>query len=574
MNSMENPKVQFRFLCGLLLVVWAYCFGASVVFPPFLGYYTFDETFIADSGVFLWYGKTPRILDWPASPSVLLYGGIFGISAAVTVLQQLGAITGIMDVFNLIDQTAYQYLVDREPYILIGRALQMVVVAVLLLATLRFLFRQEHPLLTPFSRFLIGLLLVSSHLFWNGGVVLRPEGLSGSIFLYLLCRLVFSERLSPGGAVWLAALYGVVIAERLLFLFLAPMVFLGIFWLVREQKGRTLGYAVGVFLLTFVAFCPFILTDPLIVAKAFLGGIFAKVNDNPMEAFFNWGFIRSHFENPVNYLALAGCGIGAWHLVRLKKPFYTVLVVNWLLFVVLVLRSSKIYDPHLLPAALIGLVVTGIGLWQVSRWLPKGRPLVPFVFAGLMVLSELVVVVRYHSWVREDRNISNAFHWIQTLPADTRLLIPIDLGIYLPKNDACLEREMVANRSLEKKLGKLNFLMGSTQVAASDLPLSAQAFAFEDEELFDVQYRLQLKFGQHASHPRYDYDIYLDNSVLVYHAIPFSDGLQNFRMGAYDYLVTNESLEGLTPVREFSDASGNAVNVYKYDEQGPVRQDE
>lgn len=566
---MGEKRLKPLYLYILFAVLWGYCFFSGVISPPFLSYYTFDESFIADSGVFLWYGITPRILDWPASPSVLIYGLIFGFSVLYNIVNGLSGLTGFLDAFVIMDKTAYGYLFDREPYILAGRAVQLLIVLCVMLWTLRFLFRQEHPLLAGTGRYGICLLLVSSHLIMNNGTVIRPEAISEVFFIHILCRLLFSERLDRQTVITLSVLFGLVAAERLIFLFMTPLFLAGIFLLTGKESRKAIRLSLGIFLLSFLAFCPFALTDPLIISKAFFGGILAKVNDNPMRSFFNWAFIKTYFDNPANYLALALTFLGIYRLWKEKKLFYRIVIANWLLFLFLVLRSSKIYDPHVLPAALVNLFLMGTGLLMLADLAGRKREYLTWIAGIIVVAGEVVMIVSYHSWVRRNTNEYEAVRWIRKeIPGDSRMLVNIGVGLYLAPNDQALARRMEATGNVDNRLRKLGYLMGLNQVSKSrlteaDMPLAASAFAFEDESLFSLQYSLLRKYGKTETRKRFDADVYVEDNTLLYHGVLLPEGLERFRSGEYRYLVADEAMEGYTPLKEFFGQDGGVIRIYK-----------
>ncbi|GAA4447497.1 hypothetical protein GCM10023091_42470 [Ravibacter arvi] len=566
---MGGNKLRSTFLYALFAALWLYVFFMSVVKPPFLSYYTFDETFVTDSGVFLWYGITPRILDWPASPSVLMYAGIFGLSLLYQVAAHLSELKGFLDAFVVMDRTAYDYLFDREAYILAGRAVQLLIVLTVMLWTIRWLMRKTNVLLTDQSRFWIILVLISTHLLWNNGVVLRPEAISAVFFLHILCRLVFSERLAWKDVWVLSLLFGIVVAERLIFMFMAPFFWCSIWLLSDTARWSRLQVSIGVFTVSFLAFCPFVLSDPLIVSKAFFGGIMAKVNDAPMETFFNRGFIASYFESPAGYLALLLTLLGITRLVKEKKAIYFVMIGNWLFFLFLVLKSSKIYDPHVLPGALINLLLIGLGLASVVEMAGRKYRYLGWAVAGLIVLGEVVAVVSYHSWVRRKTNVQAAVNWvIKELPADASILANIDVGLFIPPNNAALQRQISAADNIENRVRKLNYLMGLNTISqggitAKEMPMAAAAFAFEDEELFGLQYRLLQKYGEDEKRKRFDIDLAVENNTLLYHGVPQAEADERFRNGHYTYLVTDDELEGLTPLKEFGGNDGAPLRVYK-----------
>ncbi len=566
---MGENKLRSFYLYTLFAVLWGYCFFSGVISPPFLSYYTFDESFITDSGVFLWYGITPRILDWPASPSVLMYGVIFGCSVFYDLITRFSELTGFLDAFIIMDEAAYAYLFNREPYLLAGRVVQLLVVLWVMFRTLRFLFRQEHPLLAGPGRYCVALLLVSSHLVLNNATVIRPEAISAIFFICILCRLLFSERLDRSAVITLSVLFGLVAAERLIFLFMTPLFFAGIFLLSGKEGWKAARISMGIFLLAFLAFCPFVLSDPLIISKAFFGGILAKVNDSQMGSFFNWQFIKTYFGNPVGYLALPLTFLGLYRLWKSRNLFYWIVVANWLLFLFLVLRSSKIYDPHVLPAALINLLFMGIGLRMLADLAGPKREYLVWIAGMAVVVGEAAMVIGYHSWVKRDTNEYEAIRWIRKeIQEESKLLVNIGVGLFLAPNDAALGRRIEATDNVDNQLRKLGYLMGLNQVSKTrlneaEMPLAASAFAFEDESLFGLQYRLLRKYGRTEERKRFDADIYVDDNTLFYHGILLPEALERFQNGEYQYMVTGETLEGKTPVKEFSGRDGEPIRIYK-----------
>ncbi|GAB3182084.1 hypothetical protein GCM10027291_52640 [Telluribacter humicola] len=402
---------------------------------------------------------------------------------------------------------------------------------------------------------------------WFSAPVLRPEGISGCIFLYILVRLVFTTNLSAHKAYMLSALFAVVIAERLLFLFVSPIFFLSIFFLLAEhERWRVALRSVAFTFMVFVALCPFLLTDPLVVAKSFVGGIIAKMNDKPMETLFNQDYIGSYFDQPTSYLIIILAVLGTYVLLRERKIQYWVLVLNWVFFLFLVLRSAKIYDTHVLPAGVITLIMSGLGVGYVYHQIRK---------AGWVISLVLVLVIavasqwRYYEFqgVRHERmNAFSAFDWAQTLPADVKILAPIDLDFYLQKSEVALLRNQEQRRDTTLMIRKLNYLLGNksgNEVDDTGLSVVAKSFAFEDEGLYDIQYQILLRYSDRKEVPKYDYDVYMDNVLLTSHSVEWEKALQDFKDGKYKYLITERSVDGYNPIKVFDKEEGLEIRVYK-----------
>ncbi|MBU1820222.1 MAG: hypothetical protein KKG00_01755, partial [Bacteroidetes bacterium] len=219
-KSKSLPLIAY----SVLTIIWLYTFYVSVLAPPFFGYFTVDENFVADSGVFLWYGNTPRCLDWPATPSVLIFFVMFGVMIVYQTLSGMGEVNQVLDLFEGIDRVAYGYISSRQELLLAGRTIQLIIVGAVMWLFIRFLFQKQHSLLNDTSRMVLTVLILTSYILWFNAPVLRPEAISGSIFMYLLARLLFSDTLRVRDSYFLAVLFGIILAERLLFVFIAPLV--------------------------------------------------------------------------------------------------------------------------------------------------------------------------------------------------------------------------------------------------------------------------------------------------------------------------------------------------------------
>ncbi|GAB2773541.1 hypothetical protein GCM10027275_15660 [Rhabdobacter roseus] len=556
-------QLSAYFLLGML---WCYTMYVSVLNPPFMAYFTVDENFIADSGVFLWYGNTPRCLDWPATPSLLIFCLLFGISTLASIISHRGTYEGLLDIFEQFDRNAYQYLTDRQDLILTGRTIQLLMVGTLLVLTVRFLFRHKHPLLTPASRPALAFLIVTSYVVWFNAPVLRPEALAGTLFLYLVVQMLFTEQATTGQIRLWAILFGLILAQRLIFLFLAPAILVGVFLLLPANQWKGTLRFIGLTILLFVAACPFLLTDPLVVAKSFVGGIIAKMNDEPMGTWFNYTYIGEYFKNPVSYLLILLCLLGMVKLVGTRKWFYGVLVLNWIFFLFLVLRSAKIYDTHVLPAGIITVLVAALGAGYLAEAGKKVGTWTAIAFVMIVAFSNLREYWDFQARSHANQNKFDAYRWIISLPSETSLLLPPDLEFYVPKAQSTLLWESEQNRDTLKMARKINYILRrpGSSLEAQKFPVVALSFAFEDERLYDTQYRLLLKYTEQSKRKVYNYEVYLDNTELASHSVQREEAMENFRSGKrYRYMVSENRLDDSEPIKEFTGGIDAPLWVYE-----------
>lgn len=555
----NTPYIAYLFL----LLIWSYTFYVSVINPPFFGYFSVDENFIADSGVFLWYGNTPRGLDWPASPSILVAFILFGCKVLISIVSGFNNSAELLDLFKKFDVEAFHYLTSRQDFIVELRAIQLIEVGVILILLIRLLFRRKHALLTPTSRQVLAFICISSYVIWFNAPVLRPEALAGVLFMYLLSYVLFTDALDKNSFWVIPVVFGVILSERLLFVFVSPIVLGAVYFLSNAHKTKRTLYSLLLIIGVFIILCPFLITDTLVVLKSFVGGILAKMQDAPMTTLFNVDYINEYLSDPISYLIIILCGCGTWKLLSSKSPFYWLLIGNWILFLALVLRSSKIYDTHVLPAGILTVIISALGIIFISEkikkdWLPASALVVALILPGLTSYWE------FQKRSHVVSNIEMAYHWINTLPSNSRLLVVPELEFYLPKSINCLAREAEQNVDPSKMTIKIGYLLGQKDKGSQfELPLVAKSFSFEDERLYDIQYQILMQYFQLNSAKRYDYDVYLETVELASHSVQTESAVADFKSGKYSYLIADFKLEGMEPVEVFIDNLRVPIYCYK-----------
>jgi hypothetical protein len=304
----------------------------------------------------------------------------------------------------------------------------------------------------------------------------------------------------------------------------------------------------------------------LVVLKSFVGGIIAKINDKPMGTFFNKDYISLYVGNPVNVVTLLLAGLGLFSMLRTRKVVYYLLIGNLAIFLFLVLRSSLIYDTHVLPAGVVTMFLVGLGLGVVAEKFPVWGFRIASLLVTIIAFSHIISSIEYHGRVRKKLNMHDACAWISKLPSETRMLVNPEFEFYIPKSEACLLREQALNLDSQKMIKKLNYLLGSKagmEVEGKNLPIIASAFAFEDEQQYDAQYRILLKFTPAEKSKVYDYDVYFDSVELASHSVQTTQAFKDFEDGKYEYLVTEKFLEGRQPIKTFNREWGNHYYVYQ-----------
>ena len=250
---------------SILLILLATSFYHGIVSPPLLITFTTDENFIGESGIFLLFGITPRALEWAALPSTLIAYLMFIIWCGFSLFRNISNIHGLPDIMNIFDKNAFYYLNHREEFVIWERWIQLLLIGLIIFKTIQFVIRSKHPVLKPEIKFILILLCVCSDVIWVSVPLIRPEALSGSLFLYLILRILFTEKITPKIATILLIFFIITFTQRLIFLFFGPFVLGGILINLWQQKipFKTYVNYFGVVILALFALMPFIITDTI-----------------------------------------------------------------------------------------------------------------------------------------------------------------------------------------------------------------------------------------------------------------------------------------------------------------------
>ena len=557
----------------ILVMLLAISFYYGIISPPPLITFTTDENFIGESGIFLLFGITPRALEWAALPSTLIAYGIFIVWCTFSLIKNLPAIHTLPDILTIFDKNAYYYLNNREQFVIYERWIQLLLVGFILYKTIRFVLTSQHPTLKPELKFILVFLILCSDVIWITVPLIRPEALSGSLFLYLIVRILFTEKINPKIATILLILFILTFTQRLIFLFFGPFV-VGSIWIhLWQQKTSIKTYLkyLGIVLLALFAIMPFIITDTFVVLKSFLGGVFTKINHDKMDTFFNQSYINNFIQEPVNLAFSFLCLIGIWFLFRLhhKKSIVIIFVLNYLFVLYSSLKAAQLYNTHTFPLSMMAITMIAFGIYGIISYFKEKQKqwmlslLVLFLFANTLYgIQKNKVFVG-----NQQQNLADAIAWIKSLNNNEKILLSLDFDGLIPKNKVCLLREYEANASESYKINKLSKLLkmpGSDSVSKFTLPVLAQSFGFEDEKLFDIQYQIALKFVETDSKKRFETDYFFENNNNMSHCYVRNEALNRFKQGKYHYIVSQVKLPDLKPVNSFLKSGGEIYWAYEY----------
>jgi hypothetical protein len=404
---------------------------------------------------------------------------------------------------------------------------------------------------------------------WLSVPIIRPEALSASIFLYILIQILFTDKITSKSAFYIIFLFFVVITQRLIYLFLSPFVLISIFVMLKNEKISLKSFLnlVLISVVALFALMPFIITDTLVVMKSFLGGVFIKINHDPMASFFNMSFINAFMSQPMNIFFSLFAIIGIWYFYKLhqSKTLVFIFLGNFFFFMFSSLKASQLYSSHTVPMSIMALVLIGYGLGNVVKLNTNWK----ITLASLLLLSNTSYSIykNNHEIKSQQANLADAIAWIKTLPNNEKIACELDFDGLLPKNKNCLQREYVLNASDNYRINKLNSLLklpANDSLNKFSLPIVAQSFAFEDEKLFDTQYQIALKYYDTEAMNRYDVDFFFESNKNMSHCLVQQEAFKNFAAGKYHYLVTKQNLSEYTPIKTFMKSGGDSFWVYEF----------
>lgn len=557
---------------GILLIFITISFYYGIISPPPLITYTTDENFIGESGIFLLFGNTPRALEWAALPSTFIAYIIFLIWCGISLISKISSLHELTDILSVIDKNAFYYLNHREEFVLWERVIQILLVGFIIFKTIQFIINSSHPALNDNLKTILTILCVCSDTIWVTVPLIRPEALSGSLFLLVTVKILFSEKITPKIATTILILFIVTVTQRLIFLFLSPFVLGGIMTHLWKQN---IGWKVymkylTIILLALFALMPFIITNTFVVLKSFLGGVFIKLNHDKMDSYFNMNYINDFLSKPLNILLSLLALIGMWFIIKKYPSKFLIFLFlgNFLFFLFTSLKAAQLYVTHTFPLSMMAIILIGFGLSGILELIKgKSKQWVLIGFSFILVINSLIAVVKYNADIKEQlQNLGDAIAWVKSLQNNEKIALELDFDGLIPKNKATLMREYQANASEKYRIGKLHKLLKVPQSDSLNkfpLPIIAQSFAFEDEKLFDTQYQIALKYVDTDNRKRFDTDYFFENNSMMSHCLVREDALRRFENGEYHYLISKAQLDNKKPLKTFLKTGGVGFWVYE-----------
>jgi hypothetical protein len=554
---------------GVIIVLFLISLYYGIISPPPLITYTTDENFIGESGIFLLYGNTPRALEWAALPSTFIAYLLFIAWCGISVISQFSGVHGFTDILTLIDKNTFYYLNHREEFIIWERLVQFTLIAFIIYKTIQVIIQSKSKALNNNTKLFLYILCLCTNVIWLSTQLIRPEALAGSLFLYIIVNILFSETITPKFATTLLILFILTFTQRLIYLFLSPFVIVSLLNHLRKYQiqWKTYFNYFGVVCLAFFALMPFIITDTLVVMKSFLGGLVTKVNHDPMATYFNMGYINEFIAKPINIFFTIVALLGMWFLVKThnSKIIAVFFIGNFLFYTFSSLKAAQLYPSHTFPLAVMAIVFIAFGLGNTIALNSKWKFwVVLLLFLGTTTYD---IYQNNKELTQQQQNLADTVNWVKTLPRDEKILCELSFDGLLPKNQTCLLREYEANASDGYRMNKLQKLLklpAIDSISKFKLPVVAQSFAFEDEKLFDTQYQVLIEYLNSDKVNRYDTDYFFVTNSNMSHCLVKEEAIQKFQAGKYHYLITKEKIAQYNAIKSFEKGGGDSFWVYEY----------
>lgn len=534
--------------------------------PPTGNYFTTDEQFIADSGVLMLYGLTPRCLDWPAIPMVLLYYVLTLLHSGFDLLMHVSGLKSLPDLFTRIDQLVAQYFMDRSPYLMAGRLIQITLTTGLLAGLVKVFHRADYRRLPPLTGLFLSLLVVINADVLSATTVIRPEALAYPLCMVLTGLLLFGKLATPRSQFICLLLTALLISQRLIFIVMLPFWIGGLLLRINRFSVRSLvGVSGGLLGLLFLTM-PFLWTDTLVLIKAFAGGVLVKVGALGQPLGFNWSYLLNSAQIPANWV-YGLTPIGAYFFIRQypQRSVAWLFVITIFLYGIMVFRSSVIYSTHTMPLRclswpLIAYAGVGIceGLWGNTQVARIGVGILGIALAFLVVWEGIDFEKCSHQPLTKYEVVA----WFDTLPASATVLMPNDFEGVMVKSRRCLERERTAiedSALASLKMQRLMSYVGGRNDKVA-LPVLWQVTMSEDEKAALIQHDLLIQY----SPKRQPADTYFFSTSVgfINYYLPQEQALNDFEAGRYTYAIVDQPLAHQTPLKVFNQGWG--VTYYAY----------
>jgi hypothetical protein len=551
-----------------MVLIWA------IAWPGAVACYTVDEYFTTDQGVFLWYGLTPKNLDWPVGLSTYIFYLLWICHFLYNALSMIATIHSLADVLHLMDLTTYQYLAAPQQYLIVGRAIQVMICSWVLWQTTQKLQRYAAIWLSENDKKWLTILLVASPFLWVHLLVMRPEAIAIVLAFDVIFTLIFCQNLPSKITNRLLLVFGLCVSQRSLFLMFGIIIIGVILYecLSKKEPIKLIIKRLGYFLGGLFMGVPFIITDTLTFLKAFVGNVITKRTTGSMTGLYNTDYIASQLLDPAVWIWLVFMLIGFVVLFKITSKKYVIvfLIINLLVIAHLIFSSATITQTHILPCMILGYMAVMAGvLWlknKIQQWL-RHQTLQTIVYMSFLALLTILIILPVRDFYRLSQtktNLQTTQEWLLTnVPNHAKVRYDAILDMTVPFDSLSINR--VLNRLImsqqNNNKAQLMFAKTGTQQQAS-VPIVATTFLYEDEKLMTLKYQILARFD-YLTRKKFDAAYFLDQTQLSPWAMTKAEVMKDFEAKQIDWLITNEPIPNIQHFKVFYEDRGRAVWLYR-----------
>jgi len=421
--------------------------------------------------------------------------------------------------------------------------------------------------------------LIVSPALLTDALVIHPDSMSIFIWTLLLIHILYdryNHRLTF--LIITGFLTGALIALKLTYLLGFPslLVFMAYRWrnqgigLYSTSKRVIIFSAITFFF--FLAFCPFLVSNPLTMLKAFGGQLITKSSSQTgsLER-----LLTEYIPNLTTLPFLLLSAVGLCAAFRQKPRAETLLLIAlFTLFSIPFIKTDSTYLRYAFPLLPILLIWAREGFEFITTTSIYSRKnFVTALFIGFIAVTITGAAVSVAHWRTTHLMRSNLqdlqSYIMENIQAGTTIALDEDMKYLVPENRGALERLIHLNRSRERILMKLNIppeLKSSVLNETICGYTAAQALFADHANQTDQLLRLQLEILKNKPEEDkgysiyyYSTDCYAETTSLKPQELDTIPGISY--VASFDYSEQDGVL-----IKEFTDHSGEPVYLFRSNE--------
>ena len=554
------PIILLALLAGNLLLRLT---GATSLPPN--GLYNVDEKTLTDSAMYLLGGQSPVILEWPAGFSLLLLYLLYFLKALFCLLPSLLTEPGTPTLFHGFAFEIYRYNIDPWANIRLARG----VFAILSLLPMLGVFLAGKHKDQPFLFLLLLSALFSPYWTIQSWSAL-PDSLTTGLWFFLIADYALRFQGKPRDFIRMSVLYGLILSAKLTYLAFLP-VFLFIPFLHSpgiKQGTRRMGLMLACLTTTFLIFCPFLLTDTLMLLKGFVGNFLSKTQGGTG----SWqSLFLTHLPGLTGWFLLAGVPLGLYfggQFLGAKK--HLLLIAACCLLILPAGNAHHVYSRYVLPLLPFLCIWAAIGYSRLltDTRIPRRVQIIGLILSGLLILLPGIYhILGDYRLLHQPTNRQACVQWVlDNLSAHTSLSANAELQDHLLPDSVALERIISMNTDPERIAHRRTQSLELAGIPSSpSLIHNPLLIAVSDDEEAQAVFKSRISLGFEDGSRGKRFDLYYHHKFCDYYQLQVEclpEAIREFHEGGTQWFIGPEEVEGIVPAQVFDKHSGPVWYAY------------